>query len=540
MTHIPIGSNVRIKNLNLLQSSVAKKTYPLKDSPPAPLLFSIASMSPAVSKANSNPQSQVAHKDQSEQQEMDLTGCHVLAIDDDPVGLRALESHLSKKGCVVTTASNGSAGLESVTADMSVALIDLRMPGLSGIDCLNYLNEHHPSIAVIILTASSEVDSAVEAMKQGAFQYIAKPFNPKALLVHVSKAHQSWKITNENSCLKDALSLPQTPTQSVKSKTSFGEELLETVNRVAMLNSTVFIGGESGTGKTTVARMIHQQGNRADAPFVSVNCASLPRDLIESELFGHVKGAFTGAVKDRIGKAEVANGGTLFLDEIGDLPLDLQPKLLTFLQDRVIQRIGSNENRALDVRLIVATHRDLAVMCQERRFRQDLFYRLNVLSIYLRPLRERPETIEQIATSTVKTLCQRESKTEKTLTGQAVAVLKSHHWPGNIRELENVLERAVAFSALNELRAEDLKFDTTSLTAIPKQAPPASQSTPAFALAGKTLHEIERQAILATLEACNGNKARTARMLGISEKSIYNKMRRLDIQYSSKQELKND
>lgn len=192
------------------------------------------------------------------------------------------------------------------------------------------------------------------------------------------------------------------------------------------------------------------------------------------------------------------------------------------------------------MRLIVATHRDLAVMCQERRFRQDLFYRLNVLSIYLRPLRERPETIEQIATSTVKTLCQRESKTEKTLTGQAVAVLKSHHWPGNIRELENVLERAVAFSALNELRAEDLKFDTTSLTAIPKQAPPASQSTPAFALAGKTLQEIERQAILATLEACNGNKARTARMLGISEKSIYNKMRRLDIQYSSKQELKND
>ena len=497
-------------------------------------------MSHTVSKSNSDPQSRVAHTDQSEKLQTDLSGCHVLAIDDDPVALRALEGHLSKIGCVVTTASNGSEGLESVSTDMSVALIDLRMPGLSGLDCLDYLNEHHPSIAVIILTASSEVDSAVEAMKQGAFQYLAKPFNPKALQVHVSKAHQSWKITNENSSLKDALSLPQTPTQSVKTKTDFGEELLETVHRIATLNSTVFIGGESGTGKTTVARMIHQQGDRAVAPFVSVNCASLPRDLIESVPFGHVKVPFTGAVKDRIGKTEIANGGTLFLDEIGDLPLDLQPKLLTFLQDRVIQRIGCNENRALDVRLIVATHRDLAAMCQESRFRQDLFYRLNVLSISLRPLRERPETIEQIAKSTIETLCQRESKPAKVLTGQAAAVLKAHHWPGNIRELENVLERAVAFSKSNELRAEDLKFDKTSLTSSPHENQSTPQSTPTYSLAGKTLEEIERQAIIATLDACNGNKAKSARMLAISEKSIYNKMRRLKIQYSPLQESAND
>ena len=508
-------------------------------------LFPIYSMSHKAPKVKSNPQSKVVHKHQNEQLQIDLTGCHVLAVDDDPVALRALESHLTGRGCVVTTASSGSEGLELISADTSVALIDLRMPGLSGLDCLNYLNENHPTIAVIILTASSDVDSAVEAMKRGAFQYIAKPFNPQALLVHVSKARQSWKITTENDSLKDALSLPQTPTQSVKTKTDFGEELLETVNQVAMLNSTVFIGGESGTGKTTVARMIHQQGDRADAPFVSVNCASLPRDLIESELFGHVKGAFTGAVKDRIGKVEVANGGTLFLDEIGDLPLDLQPKLLTFLQDQVIQRIGCNENRALDVRLIVATHRDLVVMCQERSFRQDLFYRLNVLSIYLRPLRERPETIEQIARSAVQTLCQRESKPVKNLTGHAISVLKSHHWPGNIRELENVLERAVAFSQTNELRAEDLKFDTIGLPSTahqnqPHQNLPTAASEPAFSLAGKTLQEIERQAILVTLDACNGNKAKTARMLGISEKSIYNKIRRLKIQYSSKRESTND
>lgn len=490
-------------------------------------------MSPSLPKSDSITQIEIARADQIEQPLTDLTGCHVLAIDNDPVALRALERHLSKNGCTVTTASSGAEGLEAVSTDMSVALVDLRMPGLSGLDCLKYFNKHHPNIAVIILTASTEVDSAVDAMKEGAFQYITKPFNPKALLVHVAKARRSWEITSENSNLKEVLSLPQAPVQSAKTETDFGTELLENVQRIAGLNSTVFIGGESGTGKTTVARMIHQQGDRSEAPFVSVNCASLPRDLIESELFGHVKGAFTGAVKDRIGKAEIAHGGTLFLDEIGDLPLDLQPKLLSFLQDRVIQRVGCNENRALDVRLIVATHRDLGLMCRERRFRQDLFYRLNVLSISLKPLRQRPEIIQQIAQSTVTTLCQREGKPSKILSGHAVAVLEAHAWPGNIRELENVLERAVAFSTSSEIRAEDLKFDAAGLVSLPTSNPSSPEiAAPAFTLAGKTLQEIERQAILDTLSECNGNKAKSARMLGISEKSIYNKMRRLNISAS--------
>ena len=323
--------------------------------------------------------------------------------------------------------------------------------------------------------------------------------------------------------------MPQTPAQLAETKTDFGEELLETVGRIAGLDSTVFIGGESGTGKTTVARMIHQKSHRSTAPFVSVNCASLPRDLIESELFGHIKGAFTGAVKDRVGKAEIANGGTLFLDEIGDLPLDLQPKLLTFLQDRIIQRIGCNEDRKLDVRLIVATHRDLAAMCRERLFRQDLFYRLNVLSVQLRPLRERPEAVQQIAMSTIKKLCQNEGKSTKELSGHALAVLKSYPWPGNIRELENVLERAVAFSESNQIQVEDLRFDAAEPEPASNSKAVSRQSADVFTLAGNTLQEIERQAIIETLEACDGNKAKSARMLGISEKSIYNKMRRLSI-----------
>ena len=459
----------------------------------------------------------------------DLVGCHVLAIDDDPVSLRALERHLSKRGCQITTASSGEAGLELITSETSVALIDMVMPGISGLDCLKYLREHHPLVSAIILTASSEVEDAVEAMKQGAFQYITKPFEPESLKVNVAKAHEAWRIGQENSSLKDALSLPQTPAQLAETKTDFGEELLETVGRIAGLDSTVFIGGESGTGKTTVARMIHQKSHRSTAPFVSVNCASLPRDLIESELFGHIKGAFTGAVKDRVGKAEIANGGTLFLDEIGDLPLDLQPKLLTFLQDRIIQRIGCNEDRKLDVRLIVATHRDLAAMCRERLFRQDLFYRLNVLSVQLRPLRERPEAVQQIAMSTIKKLCQNEGKSTKELSGHALAVLKSYPWPGNIRELENVLERAVAFSESNQIQVEDLRFDAAEPEPASNSKAVSRQSADVFTLAGNTLQEIERQAIIETLEACDGNKAKSARMLGISEKSIYNKMRRLSI-----------
>ena len=500
--------------------------------------FSIKTFPMPAAKNENQSKPHSSCEDKSSSTDIELQDCRVLAIDDDPVALRALERHLQRNGCHVTTASSGAEGLEKVTTETAIALIDLRMPGLSGLDCLEFLQKNHPEIPVIILTASSDIDSAVEAMKQGAFQFITKPFEPKSLLVHVAKAFQTRQMVDENSHLKEALSLPQTPARLPTAKSDFGDELLKTVKQMSQLDSTVFIGGESGTGKTNVARLIHQHGQRANLPFVSVNCASLPRDLIESELFGHVKGAFTGAVKDRVGKAEVADGGTLFLDEIGDLPLDLQPKLLTFLQDRVIQRIGCNEDRKLDVRLIVATHRDLAAMCRERRFRQDLYYRLNVLSIQLQPLRERHFDLIQIAKSTIESLCQRENKPTKVLSEQALTQLTAYHWPGNIRELENVLERAVAFSESGEILPADLMFDESgeSLNRMPTMdANDSTEVAPSTnapsALAGMTLEEIEAQAIIETLDACEGNKAKSARMLGISEKSIYNKMKRLDIDY---------
>jgi DNA-binding NtrC family response regulator len=266
--------------------------------------------------------------------------------------------------------------------------------------------------------------------------------------------------------------------------------------------------------------MIHQMGPRASKPFVVVNCASLPRDLIEAELFGHTKGAFTGATDDRPGRAEVADGGTLFLDEVGDLPLELQPKLLTFLQDRTFQRIGSNKEIQVDVRVIAATHQNLALMCEKKSFRPDLFFRLNVLNLAVPPLRERVEDIPELAREILRRIGSRRSCEPLQIDDQATRVLQSHQWPGNIRELENVLERASAFCEGTVITAGDLGIDGTSSPS------PSGEPAKTDSLAGQTLNEIEQRAILETLEACSGNKALAARQLGISEKSIYNKMKR--------------
>lgn len=459
----------------------------------------------------------------------------ILAIDDDPVALHAVKCTLTSAGYEVILANNGLEGIESLTEETSVALVDLKMPGMDGFECLKLIKKRFPYIPVIILTASSEIPIAVKAMKKGAFQFVTKPFDRESLLVHVQKAIKTWQLNHENDGLREALSLPDTTARLIQSPADYCIDVMNSIDRLADLESTVFIGGESGTGKTTAARMIHQKSGRKNCPFVSVNCSSLPRDLIESELFGHAQGAFTGAVKDRIGKAEIADGGTLFLDEIGDLPFDLQPKLLTFLQDRVIQRVGCNVERKLDIRLIVATHRDLKQMGENNRFRMDLYYRLNVLSLQLKPLRKRPEAIESISERTLENLCKREGRAKVSLSTEALDILRSYHWPGNIRELENVLERAVAFSDSDEIGSGRLQFDSPVVRSEEKTAIElkAIEMNPKKELVGLTLEQIEKIAICETLIACDGNKALTARMLGISEKSIYNKLKRLKIDSNS-------
>ena len=369
---------------------------------------------------------------------------NVVMIDDDPVTLRILHSHLRAVRCELRGHEDAEIGLQAVDEETRAALIDLNMPGMDGFECLHFLRKHHPRVQVIVLTGSQQTTDAVEAMRAGAFQFVTKPWDPDQLQVYLYKAFQAWQNETDRHELRESRwhNLPVPMDARDREAGDIHEQLQHQVNRIAGLDSTVFIAGESGTGKSTVARWIHQKSARRDGPFVTVNCAALPRDLLTSELFGHTKGAFTGADRDRAGHAEVADGGTLFLDEIGDLPLELQPKLLTFLQDRTIQRLGSTDVRSVDVRLIVATHRDLNTMCRDRLFREDLYFRLMVLPIELPPLRLRQGEAPEMAREILLGICRRMGMPPKSISPAAMRVLLEHSWPGNIRELENVLERA--------------------------------------------------------------------------------------------------
>jgi len=455
----------------------------------------------------------------------------IVAIDDDPMTLRLLAAHLCKAGHEVQTAENGTDGLDLIDDSTSVAVVDLKLPDLDGFQILHYLKEHHPNVQVIVLTGSDDVSDAVEAMRAGAAQFVTKPWDPAEFLVYIDKAISTREIADENRDLKQTYS-NNVPVREMKSGGDVHSRLMQQVDQIASLDSTVFIGGETGTGKSTIARMIHQKSRRANGPFVTVNCASLPRDLIQSELFGHTKGSFTGAIADRIGHAEVANGGTLFLDEIGDLPIDLQPKLLTFLQDRTVRRLGATESTTVDVRLITATHHDLAELCRLGTFRQDLYFRLLVLNLELPALRHRTGEFASISESILRAICERQTLPPKSISPRAMELLTTHSWPGNIRELENVLERAVAFSKSDAIGADDLLFSNAVLDQRngTETVNEPDTNTAGYQLAGKTLEQIERDAIIQTLEMLNGNKAKTARTLGISEKSIYNKMKRLKIE----------
>ncbi len=496
-------------------------------------------------------------------------GRSLVAIDNDPEALRSLVSHLGSVGIGIQTANNATRGLELIDDTTAVVVVKLHMDGLSGFDVLRFVKKHCRWVQVIVLTEARNARDAVEAMREGAYQFFTRPTDPAKMVDTINRAMEASKRCRASMGM--SASLASAATAKADPENTIQSKLHRQIDQIAALDATVFIGGETGTGKSTIAKLIHQKSRRRGGPFVAVNCASLPGDLIQSELFGHTKGAFTGAVSERCGHAEVADGGVLFLDEIGDLPLDLQPKLLTFLQDRTVQKLGSSRTRPVDVRLITATHRDLAEMCREGTFRQDLYFRLLVLSLELPALRLRTEEFESIANGILNSICRKQSIPDKTLTPGAIEMLKAHRWPGNFRELENVIERAIAFATGPAVTPRELLFSNVSLdrrsasrTGTPSLSghadfcdserqvvapirqeashepaqypnsdtqPPenASLISEGYQLVGKTLEEIERDAILQTLEALGGNKAKTARTLGISEKSIYNKMRRLKI-----------
>jgi len=440
---------------------------------------------------------------------------HVLVIDDEPSALKVLSSILSEDGYAVTEARDVDSAIELFCReDLDAVITDIVMPGKDGVQFFEHVHTFNPDLPVIFLTAFGNVDSAVNLMGNGAFYYFIKPPDYTRL------KQVLWKAVERNHLLKQA-DLPgrsRQRTAQIIGKTVRMKEILNTINSIKNSESSVLVSGETGTGKELIASFIHHTSNRRDKPFVPVNCAAIPRDLIEAELFGYEKGAFTGAVSRRIGKFEEAMDGTLFLDEIGELELSLQAKILRALQERVIERIGSNTKININFRLVSSTNRELVEEVREGRFRSDLYYRINVLQIDLPPLRERKEDIPLIASSFLNEFCIREKKTCQ-LDEETLQALKEYSWPGNVRQLRNVVERAVVLTGDRAISVDDLPPEIASLR-------PAAEP-----LSGvRSLKEMELSAMKEALSANRGNKSNAAKQLGISRKTFYKKLKDFGLQ----------
>ncbi len=449
---------------------------------------------------------------------MAIGKAQLLVADDDKTIRRLLTYQAERAGFDVLSASDGNEAIELVSDHTEVVVVDLNMPGIDGFGCLEILSKNHPKIPVIVLTAANNAEDAVAAMKLGAFDYITKPFDPDELVAILLKAKRLHRAERENEDLRETINDSGTVEMVATSKEML--KLIEQAKKIADLDSTVLITGESGVGKGVLARMIHSHGKRATKPFITISCPAVPRELLESELFGHEKGAFTGATKRRIGKIEAAQGGTIFLDEIGDLPLDLQPKLLNVLQDREFQRVGGEETITADVRIIAATNVDFEEKVKEGSFRSDLFYRLSVIPFEIPPLRKRLDEIKSLCEGLLSKIAKRQNSSTQ-ISGEAMKVMQRFDWPGNVRQLENILERAAAFCEDGIIQVDDLPPEVLNTE--------KSDSSRLQRIGGITLVEIEKEALAQTLDLCQGNKAETARRLGITEKSVYNKIKRHEL-----------
>ena len=434
----------------------------------------------------------------------------ILIVEDEAKMRRLLELNLGEQGFTTHAAADAEAGLKLLgQEEIDLVVTDFRLPGMNGLEFLQAIKRMNASLPVVMMTAYGSVESAVEAMKMGASDYVLKPFSLEEMTLVVRKELDAHNLREENRSLREALG-QRYQYKNIIAKSDKMQAVLAMVERVAPTNATVLLGGESGVGKDLVARAIHEHSNRKSGPFVKINSTAIPENLLESELFGYEKGAFSGATSSKPGKFELADKGTLFLDEIGDVPAVTQVKLLRVLQEREFERLGGTKTLKVDVRLIAATNRDLRAALEDGSFREDLYYRLNVVAIDIPPLREHKEEVPELAQFFLQKYGRDAAQPVKGISAAAMKLLVEFHWPGNVRELENVMQRAVTLARGETLDVEDIHLDR----------PHASNSAAPVLPLGVTLEQWEQEIIREALRQANGNKSQAARALGLSRNAL--------------------
>jgi DNA-binding NtrC family response regulator len=443
----------------------------------------------------------------------------ILIVDDELVVRESLREWFAEDGYAVGAASNGREALQMVQQGLwDIMLIDIKMPGMDGLELQRKLKDVTPDAVVVIMTAYASVDTAVQALKEGAYDYITKPFDPEDLQRIVDKATERQQLVRENEQLKERIAAATADEDDLVGTSPEMEQVRSLVRSVAPTDTTVLVTGESGTGKELVARAIHRASPRRSMPLVIANCAGLPEGLIESELFGHERGAFTGAQYRRKGKFELADGGTIFFDEIGDISAKTQIDLLRVLEDRKITRVGGNQSQEVDFRVIAATNRNLQDMVSQGSFRLDLYYRLNVFNITLPPLRIRRGDLELLAHHFLQRSAREMGRPARSFSPEAMRLMQTYDWPGNVRELQNVVERAVVLQRGEVVQVSDLPLNAAAAPAVDTSL---------------SLEDVERTHIQRVLDQFEGNVSRAARALGIDRVTLYNKIRRYDLKRSN-------
>lgn len=444
----------------------------------------------------------------------------VLVVEDDASSRQATEALLADAGYSSAAVPDGAVALQRLAEGFSVVITDLRMPHIDGYELIRTLREHHPQLPVIVLTGHGSEEAAVLALKSGAFHYLPKPVNPDELLHYVDQACQKFRMSSEIARLHQQLE-GRGGFRGMVGRSESMRRIFEQIRMVAETRSTVLIQGESGTGKELIARAVHDASPRRGQPFVAVNCAALPASLIESELFGHAKGAFTGANEQRQGKFAAAQGGTLFIDEIAEMQPELQSKFLRAIENRSITPLGSNEEITTDVRIIASTHQDLTARIATGEFRQDLYYRLNVVRIELPPLRDRREDVPLLVRAFLDELARENNRPVRDLTPEALTLLQGYDWPGNVRELRNVLESAMVMSARDVLDVTDFPD--------PIRQTPSAPPLQALMDRDMTMAEIEREVIRQTLARTQGNRTEASRILGLSTRTLQRRIKEYNL-----------